>query len=197
MMFLFLLAATQGMTAPQLGKPIGDISLWFNQSDFARKREGGAVRFKVLFTEDGTPERCLIEASTGNVEVEALACRRVQERFRFQPSSTSDGQPARRILVRSVVFGTGPFQDIRPVPAHTITLPGKGRTETIFVAVDVDRAGKLRGCGKTAKGKKQALVPGVCEQLAAAWKPMIETDSADRPVDYVRDLMISVQRVPS
>lgn len=197
MMFLFLLAAAQGMTAPQLGKPVGNIALWFNRNDFARKRDGGAVRFKVLFTTDGTPESCVIEASTGNAEVEALACRRVQERFRFEPSSGSDGQPVRRILVRSVVFGTGPFQDIKPVPAHAVTVPGKGRGETMFVTVDVDEMGALRGCGDTASGKTQSLVPRVCEQLPTTWKPMIETDSADRPIRYVRDLMVLVQRAPS
>ena len=195
---LLLAAAPEATTVPRLGKPIGNIALWFSRNDWSAKRKGGAVRFKTVFAKDGTFERCSIEATTGNAAVNELACRRAQERFRFEPSIDSDGQPAHRVLVRYVNFEHEEMDDIRPLPAYMVDLPIKGKPQLLDVTVDVDAAGALRGCASPANDKRLASFgSAICEALAASWRPVIETDAADQPLRYVRDLNILIRPAPA
>lgn len=195
---LLLAAAPETATMPRLGKPVGNIARWFSESDWSAGRNGGAARFKTVFAKDGTPERCMIEESTGNARVDELACRRAMERFRFEPSIDSDGQPARRVFVRRVSFGPDMSDKVRPLPAYMIDLPIKGKPQLLDVTVDVDAAGSLRGCASPANDKRLApFGAAICQALAASWRPAIETDAANQPLRYVRDLNILIRPAPA
>lgn len=61
-MSALMLVAASVSGAPALGAPVGEIANWFNGSDQQPSLLGGAVRFKVLFSKDGVPEKCEIEA---------------------------------------------------------------------------------------------------------------------------------------
>ncbi len=195
MFVLFLLAAADDGTTPRIGKPVGDISRWFNERDYRDLQGRGAVRFKVLFSKEGVPTRCTIEASTGNAEVEALACRRVHERFRFQPSHDTDGQQVPHVFVRSVKFGRfdSPAFDAA-AQAYAVAIAGAGKEERFGATIDVGPTGVIQGC--TARGPRDTVVSGkaVCDALAASWQPLVERDAADEPIRYVRGVSVVVKK---
>lgn len=188
------LAAAHSTDLPKLGEPVGDITYWINNSDWTPSRAGGAVRVKVVFNPDGIPDTCIVQRTTGNKEVESLACEIVKKRFRFKPSSSSDGAPVNRVLVRVISISDKIPDSVRIADLFNITVNGYKKISHIFVVADVDKDGSLAGCsGIDRKVSSSMLAEVVCQNLKSLWKSLPEVDSTGAAIRYVRDIPVEIK----
>ena len=170
---------------------------WFNTSDWTAARSGGAVRFKVIFNPDGLPDTCSIQASTGNKDVEAMACATVKKRFRYEPSFDSDGAPVSRVLERSVAIDGSLPESLRAPALFSFTVKGHKDVSALSVIVDVKKDGSLAGCAvDDDKESRRSVATAVCQGLPALWTPLPEVDRTGTPIRYLRPIAIEIKHAP-
>lgn len=191
------LATTPYAGVPKLGEPVGDMANWFDDSDWTASRAGGSVRFKIVFNQDGSPDTCIIEATSGNKEVEALACAMIRRRFRFKPSINADGAPVSRVFVRAVTMAGQTPDAIRPPALFSLTVKGYDNLSRVSVVADVNKDGSLADCASS--DKKAALIPlnkAICDSLKSLWEPLPEIDGTGGPIRYLRDIPVDIKHAP-
>lgn len=197
LVFGLALAATPFIDVPKLGEPVGDMANWFNDSDWTSSRAGGAVRFKVVFNQEGLPDTCVIQATTGNKEVETLACATIKKRFRFASSLDADGAPVNRVFIRAVAMAEQVPESIRPPALFSLTVQGYKNVSRVSVVVDVDKGGSIVAC--SSMDKKEVLIKlakAACRRLESLWEPLPEVDGNGAAIRYVRDFTVDIKHAP-
>lgn len=61
----------------------------------------GTVGVRYVVGVDGRVPRCDVTRSSGSATVDAITCRLIRERFRFEPSRDGDGRPVRSTIVEN------------------------------------------------------------------------------------------------
>lgn len=196
MLFAMLAAANAiAQPLPKLGKPIGNMPEWIRDTDYSSINSDGSVRFRVLFTPDGKPEKCTVVATSGNIAVEKLICVIVFKRFGFEKSLNGDAEPAYRILERAAHFGTQrsmPAEFATP-PLATVRIPGLRKMQRAPVVVSVNKAGALVGCSAVSNEKKlRLLAETACQAVQPLWKAIPESNMSSESIDYLRDGQIEL-----
>lgn len=191
---ILALTTTIETITPRLGSPVGNAPKWFNSSDQKPSREGGAVRFKVLFSPDGVPKKCVIEATTGNAEAETAACEIIKKRFRYEPSINANGTTAYRVLVSSVAFGSKTPAGVQAPAMFSISVKGFEDIQRLRLVVDVGEDGAILGCAPSVVSDeiRAPLARAVCQSISSMWARLIETDENGRAVRYVRDVVVEI-----
>jgi hypothetical protein len=175
-MLVIMLAAASAGVFPVLGSPIGDFPNWFNSGDDRPSRSGAAVRFKVLLSREGRPNKCEIEASTGNKNAEAAACEIINKRFKYAPSQDAEGNPAYRILIRSAAFNASTPASISRRPAlYSLAVRGYDDIKQVTVIADVEKDGTMKGCSVSQDTAERlaSLGNAVCRTVSKLWEPLV------------------------
>lgn len=56
-------------------------------------RQGGTVATHLNVDTDGRVSKCRVIKSSGNADIDAITCRLIEQRFRFEPARSKAGQP--------------------------------------------------------------------------------------------------------
>ncbi|UAK26455.1 energy transducer TonB [Sphingomonas nostoxanthinifaciens] len=79
--------------------------------DLVGARIGGTVGVRYRVEVDGRVSDCLVTATSGSAELDALTCRLIQQRFRFRPSLDEDGRPVASQIVENHSWIVDPATD--------------------------------------------------------------------------------------
>jgi protein TonB len=70
-------------------------------ADMRAAGKGGSVEVRYRVGVDGRASECIATKSSGNAELDQLTCQLIEQRFRFRPSRTSDGEPVSSLIVET------------------------------------------------------------------------------------------------
>lgn len=77
----------------------GHLSFSDMPADLRARGVGGTVAVRYHVGTDGRVGDCAVTRSSGTAELDALTCRLIQQRFRFDPSRDAAGRPVRSAIV--------------------------------------------------------------------------------------------------
>lgn len=87
------------------GTPPRLISGRIRDSDFPRSLAeagvGGTVGVRYVVEVNGRVTRCAVTRSSGNMELDAITCRLIEQRFRYRPSRDDYGDPVPSVIVEN------------------------------------------------------------------------------------------------
>jgi protein TonB len=76
---------------------VGNLAMLFSSNDYPKearkKKQQGAVRFRLDVSAEGRVSACTILASSGSAILDETTCRLVQQRARFIPARDREGRP--------------------------------------------------------------------------------------------------------
>ena len=90
-----------GAPASRARRIAGDIRSGDYPPAARRARIEGTVGATVYVGSDGRVSRCVVSTSSGNAELDAITCRLIEERFRYDPARTLDGTPVADVAGRT------------------------------------------------------------------------------------------------
>lgn len=79
-----------------------------------RARAGGTVLVRYTVGVDGHPSGCTITQSSGNAALDAVTCRLIEQRFRYEPARDAEGRPVLDVQTGRHIWWTEPKR--RPLP---------------------------------------------------------------------------------
>jgi periplasmic protein TonB len=97
---LYVIAAIVAGAAPQPGAPPAErarasLSEYFSDDDYPepsyRRGAEGVVHFRLEIDARGAPSRCLIDYSSGDIDLDRATCDILMSRARFRPARDSNG----------------------------------------------------------------------------------------------------------
>lgn len=91
-------------------KPIGSPSEWFDDKKLAErvwsKQENAIIYFRMIVSDKGAPESCIIQDSSQTAELRDLSCRALMGKARFTPGTNAAGQSVRSVYRGAVRYFT-------------------------------------------------------------------------------------------
>ena len=94
---VFATPAPAAVGAARIPVPMGNPADWVSSSDYPRAalRDNleGISRFTLTIDPNGIVENCQISVSSGSSELDAVTCRLITDRARFEPARNSRGKP--------------------------------------------------------------------------------------------------------
>lgn len=85
----------------------GELSLADYPPALRRAGIGGRVEIHMTVEPTGRVSRCLVARSSGSAELDALTCRLVRQRYRFNPARDARGQAVRDLVGESHLWRSG------------------------------------------------------------------------------------------
>jgi protein TonB len=73
-----------------------------------RARAGGTVLVRYTVGVDGRPSGCTVTQSSGNADLDAVTCRLIEQRFRYEPARDGEGRPIPSVETGRHIWWTEP-----------------------------------------------------------------------------------------
>lgn len=91
--------------------PESDPGRWLHSSDYPeellRQGKNGFVRFRLSVSETGTVTDCYIQQKMNPAEFDAISCKLIKKRAKFNPALDAGGNPVASYFVASVLWKIG------------------------------------------------------------------------------------------
>jgi hypothetical protein len=181
---------------------IGNFEENFSFDDFSVGKGSMAAAVDVMIDAQGKPVQCVKVQVVGSEALSKEVCPLVMRKH-YQPAHRANGQAAwfvERELVRSFEPGTPEGDTImhsRPAPELDLrvgALPGGQASMDGALLLDIDEAGKARGC---AVQSREATFPtSLCDNLDLLGQPL-QHDRAGQPVGYITKLHVHLTAGPA